>query len=81
MCCDLPGFTPFVWHEVAWQHVTDRADLLALPRTRSYWLTAGAGAKEAAGERVRRVLAQAPYTADGRVALPYLTQLARADRA
>jgi len=77
---DLDGFTPFVQHQVPWHVVTTHADLLALPQTRSYWMTASERDQVAALERVRDVVARAPYTSDGRVALPYVTQVARADR-
>lgn len=73
----LEGFETAQTHWLPWQQVLTRDDLLALPGTRSYWRAAAPANRERGAAAVAEAVAAAPHTADGRVALPYLTQLVR----
>ncbi|MET0974035.1 MAG: class I SAM-dependent methyltransferase [Leifsonia sp.] len=69
-----PGMELAAKREERWTQRTDRAGILALATTRSYYLTASPGDRDAMLDRIRRVLDAHPETSGDEILLPYVTE-------
>ncbi|NYI70338.1 ubiquinone/menaquinone biosynthesis C-methylase UbiE [Naumannella cuiyingiana] len=76
----LAGFGRIETREVPWRMIMTEADLAMLAETRSYWLAADDAVKHPARELIMAAVGAAPRAADGRVSVPYATEVAWADR-